>query len=607
LGTDPRNTSFDLVLDGQVIASDLRDKTNFTDPQGNSQSIYQVVVKVGGVETERTEAVTPWSDVYQVLQLDRPADGIDDLTGAPYSYTPNDCAVGDVDGDGFDEIIFGGAAIDHDGWLLYSTGLGHGDALHVADIMPDRPGYEVMRCCEAGNFGLEMHDAATGEPLFRQYAGKDTGRCLAADVMPGYRGLEFWGAQGSMPRETASGTFETVSSVMPSVNFRIYWDGDLQDELFDGALDSKTGIAHPVIQKWNGTKLVSINMEAYNHSQTCNWTKATLCLQADLFGDWREELVMWNYDDPSQLNIFTTRIPSEYRVPTPMHDHNYRLAVAFQNVGYNQPPHLSYYLPDADFSYPEEPVIDQTASYQVMEMAGGRVVRTTEGSGDRNVEVSVPYRRYNVVDGKLYVRMPSGGPKGLEYNHYFMLTVDGQQEVLEYDETGVTSVVYLSEGEDIEGMTPCESANALVRSSNSQAAYAADGPVAFTTLPAGLYQLTAFIHDASSKTVSSDRTFMAGDREIAKFHCDVINIQEFTSDEFAIYEETPLYIPQSNNKRSGIDLIYIVKTGDALTGIENITPAQQAAEVYSLDGRRLMGKPTAKGIYVINGEKIVVK
>lgn len=84
---------------------------------------------------------------------------------------------------------------------------------------------------------------------------------------------------------------------------------------------------------------------------------------------------------------------------------------------------------DADFSYPEEPVVDQTASYQVMEMAGGRVVRTTEGSGDRNVEVSVPYRRYNVVDGKLYVRMPSGGPKGLEYNHYFMLTVDGQQRL----------------------------------------------------------------------------------------------------------------------------------------------------------------------------------
>lgn len=105
LGTDPRNTSSDLVRDGQVIASDLRDKTNFTDPQGNSQSIYQVVVKVGGVETERTEAVTPLSDVYQVLQLDRPADGIDDLTGAPYSYTPNDCEVGDVDGDGVYELI----------------------------------------------------------------------------------------------------------------------------------------------------------------------------------------------------------------------------------------------------------------------------------------------------------------------------------------------------------------------------------------------------------------------------------------------------------------------------------------------------------------------
>ena len=266
-----------------------------------------------------------------------------------YGQGNHNLSVADVDNDGCDEIIYGAATIDHDGWLLYATGLGHGDAMHVADIIPDRPGYEVYRCCESSPYGSALYDAKTGEKIYHREAGGDTGRGIAADIMAEHRGLEFWAAKGQSPRESASGEFNVVSENSPSINFRIYWDGDLQDELFDGSLDSNTGLCSPNIQKWNGKGFDRVDI-GYNHSQTCNWTKATPCLQADILGDWREELFMWNYEDPSQMNIITTNIPSDYRLPTLMHDRLYRLGVAWQNVAYNQPPHLGYYLPDADFS-----------------------------------------------------------------------------------------------------------------------------------------------------------------------------------------------------------------------------------------------------------------
>lgn len=473
-----------------------------------------------------------------------------------YGQGNHNLSVADVDGDGCDEIIYGGATIDNNGHLLYSTGLGHGDALHVADIIPSRPGYEVLRCCETSPYGLEIHDAKTGQMIFHQTAGGDTGRCLAADITSDYKGLEFWGAKGNAPRESASGSFNTITSEIPSMNFRIYWDGDLQEELFDGALDTETGIAHPAIMKWSGNGFVTTAVD-YNGSQTCNWTKATPCLQADILGDWREELIMWNLNDPSQLNIISTNIPSDYRVPTLMHDHTYRLGVAWQNVSYNQPPHLGYYLPDYDFSCqgtePPQPV---SYNYSVNETVEGGIVRTTSGEDAANEVISVPYRRYNVKDGKLYLKGPSGGNKRLEYNHYFTLTTDNQVETLAYEPTDIKNVVFLAEAEDIPGMTLCDNNNMRVRSSNSAAAYVASGTVGFTTLEPGTYQLTAFIHDTSS-TPDSYWSFLAGDREIANFNCTVVNIQEFQSEAFTITQPTTLYIPQCGNARRGIDLVYV--------------------------------------------------
>ena len=126
------------------------------------------------------------------------------------------------------------------------------------------------------------------------------------------------------------------------MNFRIYWDGDLQDELLDGTTISKYSPSDDATT----LGVYGNPISSLGSSSSCNGTKATPCLSADLFGDWREELILWSTKDNATLNIYTTTIPTDYRVPTLMHDHTYRMAICWQNTAYNQPPHLGYYLPD---------------------------------------------------------------------------------------------------------------------------------------------------------------------------------------------------------------------------------------------------------------------
>ena len=265
-------------------------------------------------------------------------------------------SVADVDDDGCDEIIWGASALDDDGSLLYATGYGHGDAIHMGKMLPDRPGLQVFDVHEekltAAHGCWDLHDAATGEIIWHGGpADADNGRGMAADLT-GSDGYEFWSASERNPRSALTGS--TVINKGCSVNFRIYWDGSVQDQLFDGSykysndLYAQASHAEPAIQKWNGsafTTVASFYNAANNYAQTANYTKATPCLQADLLGDWREELILWNKRDSSQVMLFTTAIPTAQAVPTLMHDHTYRMGVAWQNTAYNQPPHLGYYLP----------------------------------------------------------------------------------------------------------------------------------------------------------------------------------------------------------------------------------------------------------------------
>ena len=265
-----------------------------------------------------------------------------------YANGNHNLSVADVDGDGKDEIIWGSAALDDDGRLLYSVGFGHGDAIHLGDMDPDRPGLELFDVHEEkGTYAWDLHDAATGEIIWKGgQSGQDNGRGLAADIVADSRGYEFWSSYGGFNSSSRNQnpfnamTGKEVGSSKPSMNFRIYWDGDVYDELLDGTTISKYGKGNMT------TGFNNSGINAYGSPSSCNSTKATPCLSADIFGDWREEVILWSKDDYATLNIYSTAYETDIRVPTLMHDHTYRMAVAWQNTAYNQPPHLGYYLPD---------------------------------------------------------------------------------------------------------------------------------------------------------------------------------------------------------------------------------------------------------------------
>ena len=319
---------------------------------------------------------------------------IENAYGAGY----HSLAVADVDFDGKDEILSGAMAIDDNGTFMYATyadgdtktKLGHGDAFDVAKMDPDYDGYYIWACHEAKNLpaNIDLHDARTGQVIYGFNKPKDTGRARAADIDPTSKGWEVWGSTGTplmsydgnmivsgvaeelqpllddgklklASGETladgwntfryrkADGTFNTdaetgnvISATLP-MNFKAFWDGDLLSELVDGITISK--------YNWND-KCVDILYEA-NGAASNGGTKAVPCLAADIFGDWREEII-WRDENNTELRIYATPYETEYKIPTLMHDITYREAVAWQNNHYNQPTNTSFYMGSETASVP---------------------------------------------------------------------------------------------------------------------------------------------------------------------------------------------------------------------------------------------------------------
>jgi rhamnogalacturonan endolyase len=247
-------------------------------------------------------------------------------------------AIADVDDDGNDEIVYGACVIDDDGTGLYSTGLGHGDALHVSDIDPTRPGLEIFGIHERPqhDHGANLRDAKTGRVLWGLKLN-DPGRGLAMDIDPRHLGYECW-ANNSDGLYTCTG--EKISDAKPrTCNMGIWWDGDLLREILDG---SRSGA---YIGKWdyeNETSTILLDGGRYA-CVTNNGSKANPSLYADILGDWREE-VIWRTRDGNELRIFSTTIPTPHRLYTLMHDPVYRMSAAWQNVAYNQPTQPGFYL-----------------------------------------------------------------------------------------------------------------------------------------------------------------------------------------------------------------------------------------------------------------------
>lgn len=258
----------------------------------------------------------------------------------------------DVDGDGKQEIVYGSATIDDDGSLLYSSfdtmppasatpgeeaRLGHGDAMHVTDIDPHRPGKEVFSVHEGGvyaPYGYAMRDAATGEVLFGAYSGRDTGRGMIGDVDPSVPGIENW----AIGMQSADG--DKLSTTSPGTNMSIKWAADMTTQLINGSKEQT-----PTIDDFKRGRLLTAE-----GTRTNNDTKGTPSLVADVVGDWREEMLVRTADS-SALRMYMSTEVTNHKLYTLMHDPQYRAEVARQNTAYNQPSYTDFYLAsDMDFT-----------------------------------------------------------------------------------------------------------------------------------------------------------------------------------------------------------------------------------------------------------------
>ena len=321
------------------------------------------VIMCRGYYTRTTLAAWDWRDGKLSLRwfFDSDKLGPADRTNLFRGQGNHNVSVADVDGDGKQDIIYGAMVIGSDGQPLYSTGWGHGDALHVSDLVPENPGLEVFDIQERfGGEGMSMRDARTGKPIFTVPsvaaatsggdAGEGPGRGAAFNIDPRYPGAENWAAGAGMTG-LFSAKGERIGDRRPrSCNFAVWWDGDLLRELLD----------QNRVSKWNWETGTETPLLVAQGQTSNNGTKATPTLSADLFGDWREEII-WRTTDGKELRIYSTTIPTKHRLTTLMHDPQYRVAIAWQNTAYNQPPHPSFYL-DESAPLPKRPNIATVAA-----------------------------------------------------------------------------------------------------------------------------------------------------------------------------------------------------------------------------------------------------
>ena len=246
--------------------------------------------------------------------------------------------VADVDGDGCDEIIYGQMAVDNDGKGLYSTGMYHGDAIHLLSDINDEK-YYVWGCHENKKDGTTLREAATGKVILQYPSDKDIGRCMAADIDPNYPGVELWSPNSGGVRSfdgkviSKQGDFKNEISAKVPVNIAVWWDGDLLREMLD----------KNVISKYNWKTGEMENMLVMEDCMWNNGTKGNPALQGDILGDWREEVLIRTADNQN-LRLYVTTIPTDYRFHTFLGDPAYRSSIANQNIGYNQPAEPGFYF-----------------------------------------------------------------------------------------------------------------------------------------------------------------------------------------------------------------------------------------------------------------------
>lgn len=293
--------------------------------------------------------------------------------GSPwYGQGYHNFIVADVDWDGRDEIVWGSMVIDDNGKGLSTTGLGHGDAQHIGDFNPYIHGLEMFACNE-DNPSNNYRDATTSKIYYRKTDTNDDGRCLAGNFYNDFPGAVGHSAHDT-PISTVTNEHVSTNTNGLSMNFRIYWDGDLLEECFNNTEVTKPGV---------GT--IATFLGAYSN----NGTKATPCYQGDIFGDWREEVIERTADN--NIRIYTTNEPTKWRNYSLWYDHQYRNGMVWQPCGYNQPPHVSYFLGELEGITIAPPPLTTTGREEV----GSSISKALDGkhallatTGDATVSVA---------------------------------------------------------------------------------------------------------------------------------------------------------------------------------------------------------------------------
>lgn len=493
-------------------------------------------------------------------------------------------SVGDVNTDGYDEICIGAATIAHDGQLLCSTGKGHGDAIHLADLCPDRAGLEVMMPHEEGQYGYDVHDATTGELLVSATGSSDNGRGLAADFVPANRGYEFWSSADGNTYDCATG--RVVLNKKSDTNFRIYWTGDPYDQTFDGRYDSNTNTSQPRIRNYNtssGNIATFQEFSQYGNPMSCNTTKATPCLQADLLGDWREELIMFQHEkdftSPTcKILVYSTPEPTKYKVPCLMEDHVYRMGIVWQNSSYNQPPHLGYYLPDYLG-------VDGT-TYQTQTVSHAPQV-SQEPAEDP-------------VEGEEALTLPSedkGTVKGISYtageNGEITASTSGGYIKMRTNNNGESITFSVNEGYEIVAMT--------IEGYSNNASTTADRSIIMN----GIY-----VDGSESSILDGNFVFpggTAGQTPVAK-----------TVEDFEAKKSIKLTFDNSNITTSDVDskgknkqilanvTFKYKKLTDGIDKPATVSIRMADGSVYNINGQRVK-ETTRGGVYIKNGKTFAVK
>jgi rhamnogalacturonan endolyase len=372
----------------------------------------------------------------------------DAASGTPYAgQGDHSLSIADVDADGRHEIVYGAMVVDDNGVGKHTTGHGHGDALHVSDFDPNRSGLEIFTIQErVDSEGAYLRNADNGQVFWTKpttSGDEGPGRGMAADIDPRHRGAEYWVAGGGI-----SGIFNNAGAVIttaapPSCNFAVWWDADPLRELLN----------NNVIDKWNAASSSSSRLLTAAGVTSNNGTKSNPALSGDLFGDWREEVV-WRASDSSSLRIYTTTVPATSRFFTFLHDPQYRVALAWQNVAYNQPPHPGFYVGDGMAQPPRPNIVlvgggttnppPPASTYQAesMPLGGGTTTESINGgflgSGYVNFSLSGGSLDFTGVDGG------SGGSRALRIRYALgttasragRLVVNGASQAVSFAPTG---------------------------------------------------------------------------------------------------------------------------------------------------------------------------